>query len=93
MIKSGVCFANFSIFDPRDGSDTDSLVCCIGNKQAHIFANFPCCLLILITLFTMTEMRTIMLSPCNVYPLTPHLYIVRMAFTGVYIISYFFSKT
>ena len=32
-------------------------------------------------------------SPCNVYPLTPHFYIVKLGFTGVYIISYFCSKT
>ena len=25
-------------------------------------------------------------SPCNVYPLTPHFYIVKLGFTGVYII-------
>ena len=28
-------------------------------------------------------------SPCNVYPLTPHLYIVKLGFTGVYINSLF----
>ena len=26
---------------------------------------------------------------CNVYPLTPHFYIVKLGFTGVYIFSYF----
>ena len=31
--------------------------------------------------------------PCNVYPLTPHFYIVKLGFTGVYIFSYFCSKT
>ena len=30
---------------------------------------------------------------CNVYPLSSHFYIVKMGFTGVYIISYFRSKT
>ena len=28
-------------------------------------------------------------SPCNVYPLTPHFYIVKLGFTGVYIIFLF----
>ena len=27
--------------------------------------------------------------PCNVYPLTPHFYIVKLGFTGVYIIFLF----
>ena len=31
--------------------------------------------------------------PCNVYPLTPHFYIVKLGFVGVYILSYFCSKT
>ena len=31
-------------------------------------------------------MRT---SPCNVYPLTPHFYIVKVGFTGVFIIFLF----
>ena len=33
------------------------------------------------------------LSPCNEDPLTPHFYIVKLGCTGVYIISYFCSKT
>ena len=28
-------------------------------------------------------------SPCNVHPLTPHFYIVKLGFTGVYIIFLF----
>ena len=32
--------------------------------------------------FTLTIMQT---SPCNEYPLTPHFYIVKLGFTGVYI--------
>ena len=31
--------------------------------------------------------------PRNEHPLTPHFYIVKMGFTGVYIFSYFCSKT
>ena len=31
--------------------------------------------------------------PCNVHPLTPQIYIVKLGFTGVYIFSYFCSKT
>ena len=31
--------------------------------------------------------------PCNEHPLTPHFYIVKLGFTGVYIFSYFCSKT
>ena len=31
--------------------------------------------------------------PYNVDPLTPHFYIVKLGFTGVYIFSYFCSKT
>ena len=31
-------------------------------------------------------------SPCNEHPLTPHFYIVKLGFTGVYIFSYFCSK-
>ena len=33
------------------------------------------------------------ISPCNEDPLTPHFYIVKLGFTGVYIFSYFCSKT
>ena len=33
-------------------------------------------------------------SPCNEHPLTPHFYIVKLGFTGVYVFfSYFCSKT
>ena len=28
-------------------------------------------------------------SPCNVYPLTPHFHIIKLGFTGVYIIFLF----
>ena len=31
--------------------------------------------------------------PCNVYPLTPHFYIVKLGFSEVFIFSYFCSKT
>ena len=31
--------------------------------------------------------------PCKVGPLTPHFYIVKLEFTGVYIFSYLCSKT
>ena len=30
-------------------------------------------------------------SPCNVYPLTPHFYIVKLGFTGVYIFFLIFA--
>ena len=30
---------------------------------------------------------------CDLYPLTPHFYIVKVGFTGVYIFSKFCSKT
>ena len=36
--------------------------------------------------FTLTIMQT---SPCNEYPLTPHFYMVRLGFTGVYIFFLF----
>ena len=32
-------------------------------------------------------------SPCNEHPLKPNFYIVKLGFTGVYIFSYFCSKT
>ena len=32
-------------------------------------------------------------SPYNVDPLTPHFYIVKLGCTGVYMFSYFCSKT
>ena len=32
-------------------------------------------------------------SPCNEDPLTPHFYIVKLGFAGVYIFSYFRFKT
>ena len=32
-------------------------------------------------------------SPCNEHPLKPHFYIVKVGFTGVFIFSYFCSKT
>ena len=31
--------------------------------------------------------------PCDLYPLAPHFYIVKLGFTGVYIFSYFCTKT
>ena len=36
--------------------------------------------------FTLGIMQT---SPCNEYPLTPHFYIVKLGFTGVYIFFLF----
>ena len=33
--------------------------------------------------------HTMQTSPCNEYPLTPHFYIVKLGFTGVYIIFLF----
>ena len=36
--------------------------------------------------FTLTIMQT---SPCNEYPLTPHFYIVKLGFAGVYIFFLF----
>ena len=38
--------------------------------------------------FTLTIMQT---SPCNEYPLTPHFYIVKLGFTGVYIFFLIFA--
>ena len=39
---------------------------------------------------TLTVCISIMItSPCNVYSLTPHFYIVKIGFTGVYIIFIF----
>ena len=32
-------------------------------------------------------------NPCNEHPLTPHLYIVKLGFTGVFIFFLFCSKT
>ena len=34
----------------------------------------------------------LIICPCNVHPLTPHFYIVKLGLTREYIISYFFSK-
>ena len=31
--------------------------------------------------------------PCDIHPLTPHLYIVKLGFTGVFIFFNFCSKT
>ena len=31
--------------------------------------------------------------PCNLRPLTPHFYIVKLGFKGVFVFSYFCSKT
>ena len=31
--------------------------------------------------------------PCDLYPLTPQFYIVKLGVTGVYLFSYFCSKT
>ena len=42
-------------------------------------------LLLLLALFIMIT------SPCKVYPLTPHFYIVKLGFTGVYIIFLIFA--
>ena len=33
--------------------------------------------------------RIMLTSPCNVYPLTSHFYIVKLGFSGVYIIFLF----
>ena len=43
----------------------------------------------------LSRQNTIMLTcPCNALPITPHFIIVKLGFTGVYIISVFFcSKT
>ena len=40
------------------------------------------------------EQNIMQTYPCNVHPLTPHFYIVKLGFTGVLIFSlYFCSKT
>ena len=40
------------------------------------------------------DMEIIMLTcPCDLYTLTPHFYIVKLGLTGVYVFSYFCSKT
>ena len=52
-----------------------------GNNQLAIFRY---------DLKRLTIMRT---CPCNVHPLTSHLYIVKLGFIGVYFFSYFSSKT
>ena len=48
-----------------------------------------------------TLLKSIMLTrpciritcPCDLYPLAPHFYIVKLGFTRVYMFSYFCSKT
>ena len=35
-------------------------------------------------------LHIIITCPCNVDPLTPHFYVVKLGFTGVYIIFFFF---
>ena len=46
--------------------------------------------LFLKSLYDPSPFSYIMLTrPCNVYPLTPHFYIVKLGFTGVYIILLF----
>ena len=39
--------------------------------------------------FKLSAIRIILTSPCNVYPLTTHFYIVKMGFTGVYVFFLF----
>ena len=34
-----------------------------------------------------------LICPCNVHPLTPHFYIVKLGFTGVYIIFLFLLQS
>ena len=47
------------------------------------FASFKVFALVLLP----DSLSSIMITrPCNVYPLTPHFYIVKLGFTGVYII-------
>ena len=38
------------------------------------------------------EPNIMITGPCHVYPLTPHFYMVKLGFTGVYIFSYFSLK-
>ena len=45
------------------------------------------------TFWTLSDLCITKTSPCNEGPLTPHFYIVKLGFTGVYIFSYFCSKT
>ena len=39
------------------------------------------------------DLLTMITSPYNKHPLTPHSYIVKLGFTGVFIFPYFCSKT
>ena len=41
----------------------------------------------------LTKVNVMMTRGCNLHPLTPLFYIVKLGFTGVYIFAYFRSKT
>ena len=56
--------------------------------NAYIVVNNKCVKLILCLVFGHGIMKT---CPCNVYPLTPHFCIVKLGFTGLYIIFIVFA--
>ena len=39
----------------------------------------------------MPILHIMQMCPCNVYPLTPHFYIEKLGFTGVFVIFSFFA--
>ena len=75
----------FFIFNRIDNPPTSAFRYKIqkGSKYFVLFTEFQPFLE-----FTLTIMQT---SPCNEYPLTPHFYIVKLGFTGVYFFFLIFA--
>ena len=57
------------------------------------FLHFGLNAIYLITKLVCWVLHIMQTCPCNEHPITPHFYIVKLGFTGVYIFSYFCSKT
>ena len=50
-----------------------------------------CLLLLLMPTLSIALTNTMITCPCNVHPLTPHFYMVKLGFTGVYIFFLIFA--
>ena len=71
-----------SEWQPFEKEQTINSICCL-NICVFVISTF--------CFECRTSVHIRITCPCNVYPLTPHFYIVKLGFAGVYIFSYFCS--
>ena len=81
---------HFSLHVRFSSGDFNVAHCVLSSRGMYSLYNTWYWVVMSVLVFVFTDFVCIMkTSPCNVYPLTPHFYIVKLGFTGVYIIFLF----